>query len=253
MERLNKVLAHAGVASRRGADQLIEQGRVSVNGEVVREMGLRVDPAHDSIKVDGRRVGARPRRRVYYMGNKPRGMVTTLSDPEGRPTVRELLKSVRERVYPVGRLDFNSEGLLLFTNDGELARDLMHPRSGVTKTYAVKVRGVPSEAVLERLRRGVVLDGRRTAAAAVILTGGAGNKRLEVQVTEGRKHQVRRMLAAVGHPVAKLRRIRYAGLWLGDLVPGAVRKLSEEEVSRLRRAVAKGGAAGTRRRRPGKG
>lgn len=237
MERLNKVLGRAGVSSRRGADRLIEEGRVTVNGRVVRELGTRVDPARDAIKVDGRRVAAAPATHTYLMLNKPRGCVTTLSDPQGRPTVRELLRGVRGRVFPVGRLDFDSEGLLILTDDGELARDLMHPRSGVPKTYSAKVRGIPSEQTLARLRGGVALGEGRALPAKVRLVRRGQNPWLEVEVVEGRKHQVRRMLAAVGHPVLKLKRIRYAGLVLGDLAAGKLRRLRAGEVERLRRAV----------------
>ena len=158
LERLSKVLARAGVASRRGAEKLLAEGRVTVNGAVAREPGVRVDAERDAIKLDGRRLGAPPAVRTYLMLNKPRGYVTTLSDPQQRPTVRDLLRGVKARVYPVGRLDYHTEGLLLLTDDGELARDLMHPRSGVKKTYRAKVRGRPLPASLERLRQGVVVE-----------------------------------------------------------------------------------------------
>jgi len=246
MERLNKVLARAGLASRRAADRLIAEGRVTVNGRVVRELGTHVDPRRDAIKVDGRRLPAAPERYSYVMLNKPRGYVTTLSDPQGRPTVRELLRGVRGRLFPVGRLDFDSEGLLLLTDDGDLARDLMHPRSGVTKTYAAKVRGMPAPEALARLRAGAPLrEGPALPAQVEVLRGGR-NPWLEVSVVEGRKHQVRRMLEAVGHPVLRLKRIRYAGLALEDLRPGRLRHLRGEEVARLRRAV---GAVGSKRGR----
>lgn len=251
MERLNKVLARAGLASRRTADRLIAEGRVTVNGRAVREPGTRVDPARDAIKVDGRRLPQAPARHTYVMLNKPRGYVTTLSDPQGRPTVGELLRGVRGRLFPVGRLDFDSEGLLLLTDDGDLARDLMHPRSGVTKTYAAKVRGTPGPDALARLRAGVPLREGRALPAQVGLLRRGENPWLEVSVVEGRKHQVRRMLQAVGHPVLKLKRIRYAGLALGDLRTGRLRHLRGEEVERLRRAA--GGAGSRRRRKRGAG
>ena len=237
MERLNKLLARAGLSSRRGADRLIEEGRVCVNGAVVDQLGTRVDPQRDAVKLDGKRVHASSGPGLYLLLNKPRGYVTTLSDPQGRPTVRDLLRSVSTRVFPVGRLDFHTEGLLLLTDDGELARDLMHPRKEVTKVYAVKVRGRPAVQALERLRRGVSIDGRRTRPAEVSLTRAAPNSWLRVTVTEGRKHQVRRMLQAVGHPVLKLRRTGYGGVVLGDLAPGSLRPLTEGELRRLRRAV----------------
>jgi len=250
MERLNKVLARAGLASRRAADRLIEEGRVTVNGRIVRELGTRVDAERDAIKVDGRRIPQAPSSHTYVLLNKPRGYVTTLSDPEGRPTVRELLHGVRGRVFPVGRLDFDSEGLLLLTDDGALARDLMHPRSGVTKTYAAKVRGAPGPEALARLRAGVPLEEGRTLPARVAVARRGPNPWLEVSVVEGRKHQVRRMLQAVGHPVLRLKRIRYAGLSLGSLRPGRLRHLSDEEVAMLRRVVRPGGPRGRRGRRP---
>jgi 23S rRNA pseudouridine2605 synthase len=241
MERLNKVLSRAGVASRRGADRLIEQGRVTVNGEIVSKLGTRVDPRQDAIKVDGVRMPALPEHHTYLMLNKPRGYVTTMSDPEGRPTVKDLLRKVDAHVYPVGRLDFNSEGLLLLTDDGDLARDLMHPRQGAAKTYAVKVRGTPSNEALGRLRRGIRLEDRRTLPAKLSVSRPGPNSWLRVTVVEGRKHQVRNMLQAIGHPVLKLRRIGYAGLDLGDLPIGALQHLTTAQVARLRRAVRSSG------------
>jgi 23S rRNA pseudouridine2605 synthase len=165
-----------------------------------------------------------------------------MSDPEGRPTVRELLRGVRARVYPIGRLDYDSEGLLLFTDDGELARDLMHPRSGVEKRYLAKVRGCPSADVLARLARGIPLDGRRTGPARVRVTRSGDTTWLEIAIAEGRNRQVRRMLQAVGHPVQRLRRIGYGGVALGRLGPGEVRDLTPPEVTALRRAVRAGSA-----------
>jgi pseudouridine synthase len=236
-ERLNKVLSRAGVASRRAADQLIVEGRVQVNGQVVCELGHKVDPREDAIKVDGKRIPAAPRSHTYLMLNKPKGYVTTLSDPHDRPTIQDLLRGVRTRVYPVGRLDFQTEGLLLLTDDGDLARDLMHPGSGVTKTYSAKVRGTPETGELERLRRGVRIDGKATLPAEVALKRRGPNSWLEVSVVEGRKHQVRRMLQAIGHPVMKLRRVRYDGLELGKLPTGDLRPLTSTELARLRRSA----------------
>jgi pseudouridine synthase len=251
MERLNKVLSRAGVASRRGADRLIEEGRVTVNGETVGKLGLQIDPRRDVVKVDGVRIPPIPERHTYLMLNKPRGYVTTMSDPEGRPTVKDLLRGIKAPVYPVGRLDFNSEGLLLLTDDGDLARDLMHPRSKVAKTYAVKVRGTPSNDALGRLSRGIRLEGRKTMPARLSISRRGPNSWLQVTIFEGRKHQVKKMLQAIGHPVVKLRRVSYAGLDLGDLQVGRLRPLSRQQVERLRRAVSsrgKGGGGG-----PGKG
>jgi pseudouridine synthase len=247
MERLQKVLAHAGVASRRAAERLIVEGRVTVNGRVVTELGTRVDPARDAVKVDGTRLRAVSRIRTHLLLHKPRGYVTTLSDPQGRPTIRDLIGGVKSRVYPVGRLDFHSEGLLLLTDDGELARDLMDPRRRVPKTYHVKVRGKPDAASLERLRRGVLLDGRRTRPASVKTLRPGENPWLEMTIVEGRNRQIRRMCLAVGHRVVKLRRVRFGPLELGRLGPGEHRPLTGDEVERLRRAA---GAAGQGTGRP---
>lgn len=236
-ERLQKVLAHAGVASRRACERLIVDGRVSVNGRVVTELGTKVDPDRDAVRVDGKRVGRAPRHRTYLLLNKPRGFVTTLSDPEGRPTVKDLLRGVRVRVYPVGRLDFDSEGLLLLTDDGDLSRDLMHPSSGVVKTYLAKVRGEPSPEALRRLERGVRVEGRATLPAEARLARRGDNPWVEVRIVEGRNRQVRRMLEAVGHPVMRLRRVAYGPLALGKLPAGRLRPLTPSEVEALRRAV----------------
>jgi pseudouridine synthase len=246
VERLHKVLAAAGVCSRRAAERLIEAGRVQVNGRVVRRLGTQVDPAVDAIRVDGDPIEKRAGRRVYLVLNKPRGYVTTLADPEGRPTVADLLGGVRARVFPVGRLDYHSEGLLLLTNDGALARDLMHPGQGVRKTYAVKVRGRPDAESMRRMARGLELDGRRTLPCEVRLVRPSANSWLEVTVVEGRKHLVRRLLRAVGYPVLKLRRTRYDGVHLGKLPAGRWRHLSPSELERLRGAPRKGS-----RRAPG--
>ena len=236
-ERLQKVLAHAGIASRRAAEKLIAAGRVTVNGSIVAELGTKVDPDRDAIKVDGKRIGAAPRVPTYLAFHKPRGVVTTLSDPEGRPTVRDFLTGVPVRVYPVGRLDYDSEGLLLLTDDGALARDLMHPSSGVEKTYRAKVRGFPEPETLRRLARGIQLEGRRTGPARVRVVEAGSNPWLELVLSEGRNRQVRKMLQAVGHPVQKLRRIRYGGVDLGRLPAGGLRPLRPAEVERLKRVT----------------
>ncbi len=233
--RLQRFLAQAGVASRRKAEELIVAGRVKVNGQVVTELGTKVDPDQDKVFLGGKRLLAE--RPVYLMLNKPRGYVTTLSDPEGRPTIRDLLAGVRGRVYPVGRLDFHSEGLLLLTDDGDLARDLMHPSRGVAKTYLAKVRGRPSPEALDRLRSGVPIEGRRSLPAQARLVRPGDNSWVEVTVVEGRRHQVRLMLDAVGHPVQRLRRVGYGGLELGRLPVGRLRPLLPEEVAVLRRAA----------------
>jgi 23S rRNA pseudouridine2605 synthase len=235
--RLQKVLAQAGVSSRRRAERLIVAGRVSVNGSIVVELGTKVDPDRDAIKVDGKRIAAPPKGHTYLALNKPRGVVTTLSDPEGRPTVKEYLRGVRARVYPVGRLDYSSEGLLILTDDGALARDLMHPSRGVEKTYLAKVKGQPEPELLLRLSRGIPLDGRRTGPATVRIVRRADNSWIEITIGEGRNRQVRRMFEAIGHPVQRLRRMGYGGIGLGRLPVGHVRELSHAEVGQLARAA----------------
>ena len=209
-----------------------------MNGRVVTTLGAKVDPTRDRLLIDGRPLPARPAHHTYIMLHKPRGCVTTLSDPEGRPTVLDLLRGVPVRVFPVGRLDFHSEGLLLLTDDGPLARALMHPSSGVTKTYRAKVRGVPASEALERLARGVRVEGRPTLPARVALLRRTGSTAwVELVLQEGRKRQVRKMLEAVGHPVQRLRRTRYDGLELGSLAPGRFRALTRREVVQLRRSA----------------
>ena len=248
-ERLQKVLAHAGISSRRAAERLIVEGRVSVNGTVVTELGTKVDPVRDAIKVDGKRVGAPPSGRTYLALHKPRGVVTTLSDPEGRPTVKDFLRGIKARVYPVGRLDYHSEGLLILTDDGGLARNLMHPSRGVEKTYLAKVKGQPDPEVLFRLSRGIPLDGKRTGPAKVRIVRRGDNAWIEITIGEGRNRQVRRMFQAVGHPVSRLRRMGYGGVLLGRLPVGHLRPLSEAEVTELTRASAAEPEAPRRRRR----
>ena len=241
MERLQKLLSMAGVASRRASEELITQGRVEVNGEVVRTLGSKADPMSDVVKVDGRRLrfDMRPR---YILLNKPKNVVTTRKDPEGRRTVIELLKGVREYVYPVGRLDYDSEGLLLLTSDGDLAAKLTHPRHAVERVYEAFVVGSPSEEALEKLRGGIFLDGSRTAAAQVKRAGTVGRgrqelTRLTITITEGRNRQVRRMCASIGHPVRRLTRQRMGPIKLGDLRPGHWRDLTDREIRLLRAAA----------------
>lgn len=238
MERLQKFLARAGIASRRAAEALITEGRVTVNGKVVRRLGTRVDPDEDAVKVDGRRVLARKGEFTYLLLNKPPGCVTTLSDPQGRSTVRDLIpRSVRARLFPVGRLDYNSEGFLLLTDDGDLARDLMHPSREVPKTYRAKVRGRPDPKTLRLLTRGVSIEGRPARARRARMVKPGANSWVEVEVAEGRKHLVRKMLRSVGHPVMRLRRIAYGGVPLGGLPSGQCRPLTPTEVDSLRGAV----------------
>lgn len=239
--RLQKLLSAAGVASRRAAEQLIADGRVTVNGRTVREPGTRADAASDDVRVDGRRI-ARTVRRRYVLLHKPRGYVTTRSDPHHRKTVLDLIPDVREYVYPVGRLDYDSEGVLLLTNDGALAAALTHPRHGLARVYEATVRGVPSGAGLRRLAAGVDIDGRPTAPAEVRMlhrgAAGRGDGALvRIVIREGRNRQVRRMFDTIGHPVRRLRRTRLGPIGLRGLRPGAARDLTPAEVGALRRAA----------------
>ena len=239
-ERLQKIIASAGVASRRKAEELITAGRVAVNGQTVTELGTKADPERDHIRVDGKLLHG-PERHVYVLLNKPKGYVTTVSDPEGRPTVMGLLRGIKARVYPVGRLDYASEGLLLLTNDGDLAQGLMKAASHVAKTYLVKVSGQPSEEALAKLRAGVSIetDNRRrvrTAAAKINIIREAANPWYEITLIEGRNRQIRRMFEQVGHHVEKIKRVRYGPLEL-DVPPGRFRQLNAQEVIRLKTAV----------------
>ncbi len=239
--RLQKILSGAGVASRRAAERLMAEGRVTVNGETVRELGTRADPDRDEIRVDGRAI-KRETRRLYFALNKPRGYVTTRSDPEGRPTVLDLVPKLHDYVYPVGRLDYDSEGLLILTNDGDLAAALTHPSHEVAREYHARVRGVPDARAISHLARGIVLDGRKTAPAEVLLlASGLGQHAdqglLSITLHEGRTRQVRRMCEAVGHPVMRLRRVRLGPLTAPDLKPGMCRPLTAAELAALRRAA----------------
>ena len=239
MERLQKILAHAGVASRREAEQWIVDGRVAVNGAVVRQLGARADPAKDSIKVDGRRIKV-ARGPLYFAMHKPPGVVTTLDDPEHRPDLKQFLRKLGEkkRVYPVGRLDFNSSGLLVLTNDGELAQRLMHPRFGVNKVYHVKLSSCPRPDDLARLREGIRLeDGITAPARGRILQKLKKNAWIEIELHEGRKREVRRMFLALGYFVEKLVRVRIGSVSLGRLAPGELRPLTNAEVRELKRSV----------------
>jgi 23S rRNA pseudouridine2605 synthase len=261
-ERLQKIIAAAGIASRRRAEELIASGRVSVNGQIVSELGSKADPERDHIRVDGKLLRG-PERHVYLVLNKPKGYVTTVTDPEGRSTVMNLVRGVGARVYPVGRLDYLSEGLLLMTNDGALVERLMHASSKVPKTYWVKVSGTPPEEAIEKLRRGIVLspaprdvvrvpssDGARlpstarkrrekavkTAPAKIRLLREAANPWYEVTLIEGRNRQIRRMFEQVGHHVEKIKRVRYGPLEL-DVETGKFRPLTAAEIGRLKAAV----------------
>lgn len=237
MERLQKLLARAGLGSRRSCEELIREGRVTVNGETVDKLGAKAD-LDDDIRVDGRRVVI-PEGYVYLVLNKPPGYVTTKDDPQGRPTVMDLVRGgLRDRVFPVGRLDQDSTGLLLLTDDGGLTQRLLHPKHHVPKQYLADVEGTPSEAQLRRLRSGVELEDGVTAPAEVMLVAqGGGEARLRITITEGRNRQIRRMCDAIGHPVRRLKRVAMGPLHLGELSLGAVRKLSEAQVQALRQAA----------------
>lgn len=230
--RLQKFLAEAGIASRREGERLILAGRVEVNGRTATVLGTRVDPGRDRVRVDGRQVRAGGRR-VYYLLNKPKGVITSASDPEGRPTVIDILQGVRERVYPVGRLDWGSEGLLILTNDGDLAYRLTHPANHVPKVYRVKVKGTIADAEMRALRRGLELDGRRTLPARVERVSSQANCWLEMILFEGRNNQIRRMFDRLGHRVLKLKRIAIGPICDRALKPGAWRRLTPEEVRSL--------------------
>ncbi len=249
-QRLQKIVAAAGITSRRKAEELITSGRVQVNGQKVTELGSKADPERDHIRVDGKLL-KKPEKFRYFMLNKPKGVVTTVSDPEGRPTVMKFFGRAGARVFPVGRLDYQSEGLLLMTNDGELANVLTSAASKVEKTYLVKVSGVPTEAELEQLRRGVMIErGRRgeregrvmTQPARISLVRDADNPWYEVILTEGKNREIRKMFEEVGHFVEKVRRVGFGPLIL-DVKPGEMRELDEAEVTQLRRAAYKQSAS----------
>ncbi len=242
-ERLQKILAAAGVCSRRKAEELILAGRVQVNGKVVTELGAKADGTRDHIRVDGKLLQGAERLR-YYVVNKPKGYVTTVSDPQNRPTVMQLIRG-GERVFPVGRLDYASEGLLLMTNDGDLANGLTRAAAKVEKTYLVKVSGKPPEAGLEQIRTGMMIERGKpgthegrvlTAPARVRLFRDAENPWYELALVEGRNREIRKMFEEIGHHVEKIRRIGYGPLVL-DVEPGEMRELTEQEVDKLRRAV----------------
>ena len=235
-ERLQKILAHAGIASRRKAEELILAGRVSVNGETVVELGSKADVAIDRVKVDGR-VLAAPTHFLYIALHKPKNVVTTVHDPQGRETVMSFFKGFRERIYPVGRLDYASEGLLLLTNDGDFANRMMSPANHVTKTYLVKANGALTSEQEEQFRLGIPLHGKRTAPAGLKIIRNAINPWYEVRLIEGRQNQIRIMFKHFGRLVEKLKRVKVGFLELGDLKPGAYRTLTNAEVARFRKLL----------------
>jgi 23S rRNA pseudouridine2605 synthase len=242
--RLQKILSSAGIASRRAAETYITDGRVSVNGETVKALGSKADPDTDDIRVDGRRVKT-AQRRLYILMYKPRGYITSRSDPQRRPTVIDLLSNggVRDYVYPVGRLDYESEGLILLTSDGDLAAQLTHPSHGVPREYEARVRGVPDRHALERIAKGVVLDRRKTAPAEIalkkVVEGDDGQQAvLSIVIREGRNRQVRNMCDAIGHPVVRLRRVRIGSITDDNIRPGEFRELSPREIASLKKMAA---------------
>ncbi len=237
-ERLQKFLAQAGVASRRDAEKIIMQNRVKVNGKIVNELGSKVDPNKDKVFVDGKKVAIK--KKLYYIFNKPRGVVTTLSDPEKRKTIGDFIKELPERVFSVGRLDYNTEGLLLLTNDGELSQMLMHPKYHVNKTYRVSAVGIVKEELLDKLRVGIRLEDGVTAPALVNIIEYQHEKNLtlfDITIHEGKNRQVRRMCDAIGHPVRYLKRTKFAGIVLNDLKRGKIRELEKFEVQNLYKLV----------------
>ena len=243
LQRLQKILSTAGIASRRAAEAYITDGRVSVNGRTITELGSKADPESDDIRVDGRRL-KKPQRRLYLLLYKPRGYIASRSDPQRRPTVIDLLEKggVRDYVYPVGRLDYDSEGLLLLTSDGDLAARLAHPSHEVEREYHVKVLGVPDEHDLDRLSKGIVIDGRRTRPAnirllSVIEGAKSPHATLSIIVREGRNRQVRNMCEAIGHPVDRLKRVRIGPITDDRIRPGEFRELDAKEVAALRRVA----------------
>jgi 23S rRNA pseudouridine2605 synthase len=242
MERLQKILSQAGIASRRASEQLMLDGRVTVNGLTIRELGTKAEPGKDDIRVDGRRLKI-AERRLYLLVNKPRGYVSTRSDPQGRPTVLDLLQGIREYVYPVGRLDYDSEGLIILTNDGDLAAKLTHPRHGVARVYDVRVLGEPDDHDVDRLQKGVMIEGQKTGPAEVKALGPG---HLRVIVREGRNRQVRKMCDAIGHPVTKLTRVAIGPIQDPNLKRGQWREMTDAEVRKLQ-AVADFPIAGSKK------
>jgi 23S rRNA pseudouridine2605 synthase len=240
-ERLQKILARAGITSRRKAEQLMLEGRVTVNGRVVSQLGTKADSKTDYITVDGKLLCARRVPKHYFIAYKPQRVITSLSDPQGRFTITDMLRSnnIRVRVFPVGRLDWDADGLLLLTNDGELANLVMHPRTHLPKVYRVKVRDYPSEKELQRIQKGVMIDrGIRTLPAQVIIEQQRENATwLRVTLVEGRQHQIKKMFARIGHPVRHIRRIAIGPLRLKQLQVGEIRPLTNTELVRLKKTL----------------
>ena len=232
--RLQKIIARSGITSRRKAEELIQHGLVTVNGETVMTLGTKVDPVHDHIKVEGRHLKSRPPD-MFLMLNKPLGYISTLHDPAGRPTIKALVPKPSIRLFPVGRLDYDSEGLLLLTNNGDIAQACLHPAHHVHKTYLVKIKGILEEPEIQQLRHGLMLEDGPTAPAQVKKAGKAeANSWVEITIHEGRKHQIKRMFEQIGHPVLRLKRVQFGPLNLGTLPPGQTRYLTDKEANDLR-------------------
>jgi 23S rRNA pseudouridine2605 synthase len=235
-QRLQKIIAEMGLASRRKAEELIIEGRVTVNGKVA-AIGMKADMLKDHVKVDGKLL-FRPEKKVYFIFNKPRGVVTSMSDPEGRPTIHDFVRGIKQRVFPVGRLDYDSEGMLLLTNDGEFTHAVLHPSKKIPKTYLVKIKGNIEDEDIEKLRSGIRLERTVTAPAKVKrLRKSESNSWLEMVIHEGKKRQIRRMLERVGHSVIRLMRIRINGIEMGPLKPGECRQISSEELKILKKEL----------------
>lgn len=236
MERLQKFMAACGVASRRKCEELIVDGRVTVNGQVIQELGYQIDPINDKVKVNGKTIATEDK--VYILLNKPIGYVTTASDPQNRKIVLDLLKGVTHRVYPVGRLDIDTSGLLLLTNDGELAHKMTHPKFELDKVYVAQVKGIPSKQALQKLQEGIMLEDGMTAPAQVKLMQMEDEvATIEIIIHEGRNRQVRRMFETIGHPVKKLHRKRVGFLTLKNLKSGTFRHLEPNEIMQLKRIL----------------
>lgn len=250
--RLQKIISQAGVTSRRKAEELIRQGRVRINGKAVFELGTKADPDRDTIDVDGKRIEPK-QPKISVLLNKPDGYITSLRDPEGRPTVKKLVDNIPVRLYPVGRLDYHTEGLLILTNDGDLAQRIEHPSHAIEKIYLAKIKGVPEESKIKKLRAGIVLEGRKTLPARINVVQTRKNAWVEITIREGRQNQIRNMFEAVGHPVLKLKRVAIGPVRDDSLKPGKYRLLKPQEIRRLVGDMATGrGRSQTRPYRKGK-
>ena len=231
--RLQKYLAQCGIASRRKAETLIAEGRVSVDGRIVETMGMKIDPGEQKIVFDGKQVMPE-KQKLYFLLNKPQGYVTTVADPQGRPIVTDLIHDIEERLFPVGRLDLDTQGALLLTNDGDLAQKMQHPSYEVTKTYEAVVSGQPKQKNLDSLKKGILLEGKKTSPAQLsVIKSFSGSTLLHITIHEGRKRQVRKMFGAIGHPVKRLKRIAYGSLYLNNLPEGSYRRLNKGDLQKI--------------------